>query len=320
MNPSVSVIIVNWNSGVLLKECLSALAVQTLQPTKIYVVDNGSTDNSITYATSSDNVTLISLGRNTGFAFANNIALSICETDYIALINPDAFADCNWLKSLVAAATMNPDFAAFGSRQMVHGSTELIDGIGDIYHISGLVWRNGYGRKQTIEDLKSQEIFSPCAGAVLYSREVLLQLGGFDEDFFCYVEDVDLGFRLRLAGYRSIYVPDAIVHHVGSAASGGHHSHFSIYHGHRNLVWAFFKNMPDLLLCLLLPLHIVMNIFTILYFFYKGKGRIILTAKYDAIKGLPSILKKRKKIQHNRKSSIADIWKALDKRIYPVRN
>jgi GT2 family glycosyltransferase len=91
------------------------------------------------------------------------------------------------------------------------------------------------------------EIFSPCAAAALYRRSALLEVGGFDEDFFCYVEDVDLGFRLRLAGYRCLYVPLSVAHHIGSGTTGGKNSDFSVYHGHRNLVWAFVKNMPGVL-------------------------------------------------------------------------
>jgi GT2 family glycosyltransferase len=147
----------------------------------------------------------------------------------------------------------------------------------------------------------------------------LLKVGGFDEDFFCYVEDVDLGFRLRLAGYKSIYVPEAIVYHVGSASTGGRHSDFSIYHGHRNLVWTFIKNMPGILLWVLLPLHLLLNIVSILYFSFIGKGKVILTAKLDAVKGIPSMWRKRHHIQEIRQVSASDIWHVLDKRIIPFR-
>ncbi len=319
MLPTVTVIIVNWNGGTMLKECLLHLTKQTYIPSCIMVMDNGSTDGSDIYAEEVAGVTLLRLGKNLGFAAANNRALEKCDTDFVALLNPDAFAEPVWLEKLIYAAQSYPDVAAFGSRQLIHGSIDQLDGIGDIYHISGLVWRNGYGRTQTNADLITREIFSPCAGAVLYSRDVLQQLGGFDEDYFCYVEDVDLGFRLRLAGYQSIYVPDAVVHHVGSATTGGHHSDFSVYHGHRNLVWTFLKNMPGILFLALLPLHVFLNIISIIYFVIIGKGRLIIRSKKDAIKGIPVMLKKRRTIQKNRRSSIYDIWRVLDKRVFPSR-
>jgi len=315
MNSTVTVIIVNWNGGILLKECLFRLMNQSYTATRILVMDNGSTDGSEKFAEQISGITLRHLGNNLGFAAANNRAIEECDTDFVVLLNPDAFAEPNWLEQLVHAAQKNPNVAAFGSRQLVHGKPDTLDGIGDIYHISGLVWRNGYGRTQSEADQVTKEIFSPCAGAVLYSREALLKVGGFDEDFFCYVEDVDLGFRLRLAGYKSIYVPEAVVHHVGSASTGGQHSDFSIYHGHRNLVWTFIKNMPGILLWVLLPVHLILNIVSICYFSILGKGSVILRSKWDALKGIPAMWNKRVKIQKGRRASVMDIWHMLDKRI-----
>ena len=319
MRPSVTVIVVNCNSGELLKECLLKLNSQTIQPRCVLVMDNGSTDGSDLIAENIPNIILHRLNFNYGFAAANNLAFAKCTSDYIALLNPDAFPNPDWLEQLLNAAEANPDVAAFGSRQMVYGKTDVLDGIGDVYHISGLVWRDGYGRNQTCGDLISREIFSPCAGAALYSHNAIAALGGFDEDFFCYVEDVDLGFRLRLEGYKSLYVPKAVVSHVGSATSGGQHSDFSIYYGHRNLVWTFLKNMPGILFWALLPFHISLNIITVIYFILLGKGSVILKAKKDAIKGLTECLRKRSIIQNQRNASISDIWKILDKRIYSYK-
>lgn len=316
---SVTVIIVNWNSGDLLRQCLTQLTNQSQQPARILIIDNASTDGSIEFAHAIPGVTVQKLGTNLGFAAANNLALAASNTEFVTLLNPDAFPEPDWLECLLAAAQTHPDFAAFGSRQMVYGSDGIIDGIGDAYHCSGLVWRQGYGCSQSEKSSNFGEIFSPCACAALYRREALTETGEFDEDYFCYVEDVDLGFRLRLAGYKTLYVPDAVVHHVGSATTGGQHSDFSVYHGHRNLVWTFIKNMPGILFWLLLPLHVLLNIATVAYFILKGQGRVIIRAKYDAIRGIPLMLKKRRLIQQSRKASIADIWRVLDKRLLPFR-
>ncbi|MDH5634035.1 MAG: glycosyltransferase family 2 protein [Gammaproteobacteria bacterium] len=320
----VSVIIVNWNSNDLLKRCLEHLSIQTLKPRRVIIVDNGSVPSVPSEYSQYPGiaVTACLLGTNTGFAHANNFIISDTEARYVALLNPDAFPDPGWLGALIEAADMHSDIAAFGSRQLVYSDLRQIDGIGDVYHMSGLVWRDGF-----LDDFDSSdpehtcphEIFSACAGAALYRTEVLREMGGFDEDFFCYVEDVDLGFRLRLAGHKAMYVPDAVVHHVGSATTGGRHSDFAIYHGHRNLVWAYVKNMPGILFWLFLPLHIALNLVIMLIYILKGKGGVILRAKRDALKGLPGVLKKRSLIQKNRRASIADIWAVLDKRLYPSR-
>jgi GT2 family glycosyltransferase len=254
---------------------------------------------------------------NLGFAGGNNRALAECETNFVALLNPDAFPDPNWLERLLAAAGSNPDVAAFGSRQMRQGSPEVLDGIGDSYHMSGLVWRERYGARQQASDLEPREIFSPCAAAALYRRQALNEVGGFDGDYFCYVEDVDLGFRLRLAGHKAMYVPDAVVHHVGSATTGGQNSVFSVYHGHRNLEWTFVKNMPGALFWLLLPFHLIMNVMVVVWFISRGQGRVILRAKWDAIKGLPKVWAQRRQIQARRVANVKDIWRVLDKRVFP---
>lgn len=317
---SVTVIIVNFNSGLLLSECLAHLQAQTVAADNILVIDNASSDGSANVAQTFPNIVLHQSTENLGFAGGNNLALACADTEFVALLNPDAFPAHDWLERLLAAAALYPDVAAFGSRQLCSASSDTIDGIGDSYHISGLVWRRRHGARQTAEDLMRQEIFSPCAAAALYRRQMLIEVGGFDKDYFCYVEDVDLGFRLRLAGYKSMYVPDAIVSHVGSATTGGSSSEFSVYHGHRNLVWTFIKNMPGVLFWLLLPCHLLLNLLTLGVFSLRGKGRVIFRAKWDALKGIPNAWSKRKQIQARRLIKAGDIWRVLDKRLLPRKN
>jgi GT2 family glycosyltransferase len=318
---SITVIIVNWNSGELLAECLRRLAAQTVQPARVLVVDNASSDASVAGAGKlAGNVTVLRMNANLGFAAGNNRALTECDTEFVALLNPDAFPEADWLERLLAAARAHPEAAAFGSRQLFHGDPDILDGVGDNYHISGLAWRERHGMRQQPGDLVAREIFSPCAAAALYRRRILAALGGFDEDFFCYLEDVDLGFRLRLAGHKALYVPDAMVHHVGSASTGGQQSDFAVYHGFRNPVWVFVKNMPGALFWLLLPLHVALNLASILLFSMRGQGRVILKAKKDAFWGIPRMWRKRCAIQADRVASIGRVWKALDKRIFiPVQ-
>lgn len=315
----VTVIIVNWNAGDLLSRCVSDLLCQTTSPKRILLIDNGSSDNSVEQLPYLSGVEVQRLGQNLGFAGGNNRAFEKCDTEYVALLNPDAFPEPDWLEKLVTAADAHPEVAAFGSRQMVYGEANTIDGLGDVYHASGLVWRRGHGQLMQDTELAPREIFSPCAGAALYRRDVLNKVGGFDEDYFCYVEDVDLGFRIRLAGYRAMYVPDAVVHHIGSATTGGQRSDFSVYHGHRNLVWTFVKNMPGALFWVLLPLHILLNLFSIVLFALQGQFGVILRAKRDAIFELPKMWRKRVQIQKARVASVRDIWRMLDKRLVPIR-
>lgn len=315
---SVSVIIINYNSQDYLIKCLTHLIeYQTVPPDRVYVVDNASIDGFDSIIKASDRVSIIKMPTNVGFAAGNNRALTECQSKYVALLNPDAFPEPDWIENLLTAAKRNPDAAAFGSRQVCYEDTTVLDGIGDSYHLSGFVWRNRHGLRQRPKDMVAQEIFSPCAAAAMYRRTAIEAVGGFDEDYFCYVEDVDLGFRLRLAGYKAIYVPDAVVHHVGSATTGGQRSDFSVYHGHRNMVWTYVKNMPGFLFWLLLPVHLSLNMTTILAFTVRGQFRVIMKAKWDAIKGLPCAWTKRKKIQKKLNANIHDIWKAFDRHLFP---
>ncbi|PRC93544.1 glycosyltransferase family 2 protein [Solimicrobium silvestre] len=313
---AVTVIIVNWNSSSLLTQCLQHLSLQTVLPKQVIVVDNASFDGSAKNVESFENVILFQMTSNLGFAAGNNRALAECKDEFVALLNPDAFPESDWLENLLIAATNYPDVAAFGSRQLCQANPEFLDGIGDSYHLSGLVWRDRYGVKQQKKHLRAMEIFSPCAAAALYRRQALVDVDGFDEDYFCYVEDIDLGFRLRLAGHKARYVPNAVVHHVGSATTGGQHSDFSIYHGHRNLVWTYIKNMPGYLFWILLPLHIGLNFISIVWFVLNGHSGAILSAKWDALSGLPKMWSKRKFIQKRRVASIGVIWKHLNKSIF----
>ena len=197
---------------------------------------------------------------------------------------------------------------------MQAGHPDTLDGTGDVYHVSGLGWRRDHGKKESQAIGQDGEIFAPCAAAALYRRDILLEVGGFDETFFCYFEDVDLAFRLRLKGYRCYYISSARVRHVGSAITG-RRSDFSIYHGHRNLVWAYFKNMPSPLVWFYLPLHVVLNIWTVIAYCIYGRAGAILRAKRDAIAGLRRILSVRKRVQESRRISVAELNRVMSKSI-----
>ena len=322
MNTKVTVIIVNWNGERFLSRCLSAVMAQTVMPNEIILFDNASSDGSLEIVRRFPSVRLMAQGENLGFARANNLAIEQvdAESDWIALLNPDAFPEPDWLDVLIDAAKQNSEFAVFASRQIMHDNRNLLDGDGDLYHMSGLAWRNGRGKLVDKFSKKAIEVFSPCAAAALYQKQALSDVGGFDGNYFCYFEDIDLGFRLRLAGHRCLLVPSAQVYHVGSAMTGGQQSDFSVYHGHRNLVWTYIKDMPGWLFWVCLPAHIVLNVVSIIWFVMRGKGKVIYKAKRDAILGLPGIWRKRQEIQKDRVASISEIWGLLDKRLFPVRH
>ena len=308
----VLVVIVNYNGSELLVRAVSAMNSQTFTDYRLIVVDNASTDGSIVALRNSHpDVEVLSAGTNLGFAAANNLAVrTFPGSQWIALLNPDAFPEPTWLQNLMEAARDNADIAAFASRTVDARDPSLLDGAGDAYHVSGRYWRRGYHCPATHHYAQREEIFAACAAAALYSRAAWEQTGGLDEDFFCYGEDVDLGFRLQLAGYRCLYVPTAVAHHYGSAVTGKR-SDFSTYHGQRNLVWVYVKNMPAMLFWPLLPYHLILNAAALLGCTLRGQGRVALRAKVDAMRGIAGAWRKRSAIQRHRRTSVARIWALL---------
>jgi len=314
---TVLVVIVNFNSGTLLHDAIIGVHKQTYRSWKLVVADNASTDGSAEHLEEMfPNVKVIRSPKNVGFAAANNLAVTKAPgASWIALLNPDAIPHSRWLEELVAATRVHPGFGSFSSRTLTAHAPDILDGAGDVYHVSGKYWRRGSGCPDSSRYAAKQEVFSACAAAALYSAKAWSDVGGMDEDFFCYGEDVDLGFRMQLAGYRCMYVPTAQAVHHGSAITG-RHSNFSVYHGHRNLMWTYFKNMPWPLFWLYLPQHFLLNLVTIVWFALRGQGRVMLMAKRDALKGLPRIWRERKKIQSKRRVSAWELRRVMAKSLF----
>jgi GT2 family glycosyltransferase len=297
----------------MLGRCLEALARQTLQARRVIVVDNASSDGSAEGVEGRySNVVLVRAPGNLGFAAGNNLGLKHAQgVDWIALLNPDAFPQPDWLERLAGAALARPAFSFFGCRMLLADDPHLLDGTADAYHVSGASWRRDHGRRAQEGNFEASEIFGPCAAAALYSRAALKEVGGFDESYFCYHEDVDLAFRLRLRGYRCWYAPDAVVHHVSSGITG-RRSDFATYHGHRNLVWTYVKDMPAALFWIFLPLHLALNLASIAVCAVRGQLGVVLKAKRDALAGLPAALRQRREVQGGRKAGIANLLAVMN--------
>ena len=216
-----------------------------------------------------------------------------CE--YVCLLNPDAFAEPTWLEELLRAAEERREFSFFASRLVDAADPSRLDGTGDVLHVGGLAWRRDHGAPETNEP-PAGEVFSPCAAAALYHRDAFRSIEGFDEDYFCYFEDTDLSFRLRLAGHRCLYVPTAVVHHLGSVTSG-RESDFTLYHSFRNLNWTWAKNMPGSLVWRYLPQLLLVNLLLLAAFAVKRRPGVVLRAQRDALRGLGAIRAKRREIQ-----------------------
>jgi GT2 family glycosyltransferase len=309
--PAVTVCVIAYNSGPTLRTCLQRLGAQTFRDFEAIVIDNASPDpGDAAIAAEFPWVRLIRNTENLGFTGAGNQGAREGRGRWYVLLNPDAYAEPDWLAKLVAAAGRHPKVSSFTSVQMVEGEPGMLDGLGDVMSITGIPYRGGYlnpDRGQAREG----EVFSPCGAAMMIDRKLFLALGGFDEAFFCYGEDVDLGYRLQLAGEPTLLVPDAVIHHVGSASTGGRKSEFAVFHGTRNRFWVLFKNTPALLLPLVVPLHL----FALMLIYARKENRphirLILKAVRAAFAGAPNMFRTRKGVQAARRASLAAVAAAM---------
>lgn len=304
--PLASVIVLNYNGKHFLEICLASLQEQTYPNFEVILVDNGSTDGSVEYVKEHfPSVQVIENPENYGFAKGNNIGMEAAKGEYTLTLNNDTRADPPWIAELVKTAESDPSIGMCASKMLFMDRPDTINSAGINVSRSGACWDRGLYEPAS-HYAEPDEVFGPCAGAALYRREMLDEVGLFDEDFFAFMEDVDLAFRGRMAGWKCMYVPTAKVYHV-RGGTGGFKSDFSIYHGNRNIVWNAFKNFPLGLLLTSLPWIIGRNLAVIPYYVIRGHGKTIIISKVDALAGLPKMLKKRKKIR--RSSDIAEFVK-----------
>ncbi|MEK9966025.1 MAG: glycosyltransferase family 2 protein [Rhodospirillaceae bacterium] len=290
MTIDASIIIVNYNAGAHLRRCVASLKAQTVPAFEMFVIDNASTDSSLIEARTEigddPRFTIVELADNTGFAAANNHGAELASAPLIVTLNPDAFPEPDWLKTLLAAAVSHPDVAMFGSTQLNAARPERIDGAGDRYFAGGIPWREQNDRRLKAHvNSGIYDTFAPCAAAAMYRADAFHAVGGFDPRFFCFVEDVDLGYRLRRRGHRCLQVAAARVHHVGGGAGGGT-SDFARYHGTRNLIWCFFKNTPGVLWPLLVPLHLAVLMVLAMKAVLRGRAGPTLRGIRDGLAGI----------------------------------
>jgi N-acetylglucosaminyl-diphospho-decaprenol L-rhamnosyltransferase len=298
-HPVVSVLIVNFNSGRHLANALKGLAGQSFADIEVIVIDNCSTDESLALARAAvagDKRLVLVEGRsNLGFAAGTNLAASMARGVWLALLNADAVPAPDWLEQLLAATRRHPDVVMFGSTQIDAADPQRLDGVGDHYLASGLPWRGGHGRPA--KELPGEaETFAPCAAACLIRADAFRAAKGFDERFFCYVEDVDLAFRLRLMGHSCTQVPAATVRHLGAVSARSHDTAFADRCGTRNLIWCFVKCMPGPLFWPMLPAHVLTLLLR------AGRlGKPAWAGIREALAGMPAVWSSRLALQRTRR-------------------
>ena len=279
-----SVVIPNYNGIRYLKNCLLSLQKCEGEDFEVIVVDNGSTDGSDVLPDSLKlNVRLIKLNENTGFAHAVNVGIREAKGEYVILLNNDTEVESGFVRKLTEALKKNRKAFSASAMMVDMNNREVLDGAGDYYCALG--WAFAYGKgKKTEECDKGRKIFSSCAGACIYDKAKLEITGLFDELHFAYLEDVDLGYRARIAGFDNIYEPAAVVYHAGSGFSGSRYNEFKLKLSSRNSVYLILKNMPILQLIINLPFIVFGYLIKTLFFVLKGYGKVYLKGLLDGFK------------------------------------
>ena len=263
-----TIIIPNYNGLKFMEMCMSALEKQTCKDFEILVVDNGSTDGSVEWLKENE-IPSIFLPENTGFSGAVNVGIKASKTPFVILLNNDTEAKEGYVEALIREIERSPKIFSVSPKMIQLYHKELMDDGGDMYSIMGWAYQRGVG--QEIERYnRACNVFSACAGAAIYRREVFEEIGYFDEMHFAYLEDIDVGYRAKIAGYYNRYCPSAEIYHVGSGTSGSKYNEFKVRLAARNNVYLNYKNMPGWQL-LLNSIPIGIGILG-KYFFFKKKG------------------------------------------------
>ncbi|MBZ0158510.1 MAG: glycosyltransferase family 2 protein [Alphaproteobacteria bacterium] len=314
--PKVSIIIVNFNGERVIRECLTSLAGQSFRDFEVVLVDNGSADRSVTAVEdflkesgSALRVKLITLPENRGFTGGNIEGLRHCSGEYIALLNNDTEVEERWLEELVAAMESHPGAGICASKMIAH-DTGRIDSAGDIFSTALKGFKRGEGEPGE-RYCEEEYVFGACAGAALYRRSMLEEIGFLDEDFFLIHEDTDLNLRAQLTGWRTVYVPSAVVFHKVRASIGAM-SDTAVYYSLRNSDFVRIKNIPAGVFLRCLPALVAGVIAEFVYFSLKHRRPgLYVKAKRDALLLLPRMLRKRSEIMKKRKVTGGSLYSLM---------
>jgi GT2 family glycosyltransferase len=320
-SPLVSVIIVNWNGIEYLPECLDSLKEQSCTDFETIVVDNGSRDGSLELLKESYPwVQVVPLPDNTGFAYGNNAGLAASSGKYIVTLNNDTRVEREWLAELIAPVVAHEEVGMVASRICSWDEPDRIDSLGVAICHDGM--SRGSRRRCRYSELtldSNENVLFPSACAGLYRREMLDTIGFFDDDFFAYCEDTDLGLRGRLAGWSSVLARDAVVYHRYSR-SGGEFSPFKLYLVERNHFWAALKSFPTGML-LVLPFWTMIRYLVQVQLVLRSKGagaqfrstpslslvKALARGVVDAVRSLPLLFCKRREVMATRRLTSAEM-------------
>jgi len=298
-NPLVTVVIPNWNGKKFLEVCLPSLVIQTFKNFEVIVIDNGSNDGSLEYILNNfPEFKIIALPENIGFSPAVNLGIKDSQGTYIFMLNNDTKVDKKCIEELVTVLEKKKDVGMVAAKMLNFYNPKLIDSAGDYIDVVGHANNIGIGEKDSAEYNKEDYVFLVTGGGSLIRKELFDRVGLFDDDYFAYFEDVDLGLRAQMQGYKGYYQPKAVIHHIHMATSK-RNPEFKEYLQYRNMTQTIIKDFPASLLKKDWNWlrAILVNLNTIRYLFSIGYGIAALKAEWYVLTHISALLKKRKDVQ-----------------------
>ena len=317
MNPEVSVVILNWNGLAYLQACLESLR-RCGQPLETIVVDNGSTDGSLEYLRQQADVELVSNPTNIGYAPGNNAGIARAGGEFVLLLNNDTRVEPGFLTPLLEAMRGADDVGACQCKMLTYDQPPRIDAYGSYLTSTGFLYHWRYG-KPDLPPEPSFEIFAAKGAAMLIRAAVLRQVGAFDPDFFAYLEDSDLSWRIWLAGWRILCVPASVVFHRGGATASRLPSGFITFHSFKNRVCMLLKNLSAPAALRILPVHLLLNLGLIVMELLRGRirsARGVSAALVWNVGHLGDTLRKRRQVQRQlRRVSDRELMPRITRRV-----
>lgn len=301
-DPLLSVIIPHYNGAHHLPPCFSALRAQTYHKLEVILVDNGSTDDSLALTRRDfPEVNIIELGRNLGLTGAINRGIEQAAGEVLVPLNNDTEVAPQWAQALVDRLNTFPDAGIVASKMLLFAERNKIHSAGDGFGSDGIPLNRGVWQPDTGQFDADTYVFGGCGGAVAYRREMLDEIGLFDEDLFMYLEDVDLNWRAQLAGYRVVFAPQAVVYHHLSATGGGV---IASYYTGRNTIWVLAKDLPGVIFRRYWAKIVGAQLKIAFEAARSWRGeaaRARLKGQAAGLLGLPRWLRKRRLVQQNKR-------------------
>ena len=312
------IVIVAFRSDEVILECLQSLDIQTDTRFEVVVVNNDESSDFLTkLPVFKFSINILCPKVNLGFAGGCNFGAKGTKSPWLIMLNPDTRVAVDWFENIMKSALKYPNTDAWASTLIQNNNSDKLDGFGDVMSIYGVAWRGGYGQQRSLSPKEDLIIFGACGAAAAYRRSVFEEIGGFDSNYFCFLEDVDIALRLNLSKHTTRISHKSIVNHIGGSSTEPN-SEFPVTQTFKNNAYLLIKNLPLHLLFLMFPLYMIFQTWVIIRNRHDGFNKARKTGRRLGIKRLRQAWNARGSVVRKPGASIF-LWKRLCKSYLKLR-